>query len=252
MQLLHGWRWARAGFAELRQAPPFWLGMAIVYLLPAAIVSRIPFAGPLLVLLLSPMLLAGALLASMDEKREPASTQTEIERWLYQPGRALLSALTDEKRVYPTVLLGIVTVGFVVLMFIVEHLFGLGSIRSLFAATAHHAAPLWSIALGLLGAAILHVLLLMGLLYAAHRTVLDNRDPMTAITDSFAVCMRQPFAVLALAGPFALLYLIIIVAFGISGLLGYLLLFTAGLIALPAFVAATVCSYRELYPAAGR
>jgi hypothetical protein len=249
VQLANGWRWTLGGFAELRRDPPLWLGMAVLYLLPAVVVSRIPFAGPLVVLLLSPMLLAGALLACENPELAPMKEQTDIERWLRRPARALFSAIIDEKHVYPTVLLGIVTVGLVVLMFILEHLFGLGSVRNLLAATARHTAPLWSIAVGLLGAAILHVLLLMGLLYAAHRSMLHGRDPMTAIADSFAACMRQPFALLALAGPFALLYVLIIAAFGISALFGYLLLFTAGLIALPAFVAATVCSYRDVFPA---
>jgi hypothetical protein len=248
-QLIRGFRWSRCGLAELRRDAPLWIGMAILYLLPAVVLARVPFAGPLLVLLLSPILLAGALLSADNAKfTAPSAGETAVHRWITRPGRALVSAIVDEKRVYPSVLLGIVTLGLVVLMFIVEHLFGLGSLRILLTASARHAAPLWSIALGLIGAAILHVLLLMGLLYAVHRTMLGGRDPMTGIGDSFAACARQPFAFLALAGPFALLYVLIVAAFGFSGILGYLLLFSVGLIALPAFVAATVCSYREVFP----
>src|SRR5207249_4823744 len=143
-QLMHGWRWSRSGFTELRRNPPLWLGMAILYLVPAAVVARIPFAGPLIVLLVSPMLLAGALLASENiEEAAPSNAQTPTEQWLVRPGRALLGAIIDDKRVYPTVLLGIVTLGLVVLMFIVEHLFGLGSLRSVLTSSARHAAPLW-------------------------------------------------------------------------------------------------------------
>jgi hypothetical protein len=248
-QLARGFRWSREGLAELLRDAPLWIGMAILYLLPATILARVPFAGPLLVLLLSPMLLAGVVLSARDPKFTTLGVGgTTVDRWIIRPGRVLFSAFVDEKRIYPSVLLGIVTLGLVVLMFITEYLFGLGSLRSLLTASARHAAPLWSIALGLIGAAILHVLLVMGLLYTVHRTMLGGRDPMTGIGESFAACTRQPFAFLAFVGPFALLCTFIVVAFGFSGILGYLLLFSVGLIALPTFVAATICSYREIFP----
>lgn len=248
-QLLRGVRWGRCGWDEVRRDVPRWVGMSCLYLVPAALLARLPFAGPLLVLLLSPMMAAGVLLAAERGDTARAGKGSHYERWAAGPGRALLAALVDEKRVYPAVLLGIITLGLVVLMFIVEHLFGFGSAKGLLSASARNAAPLWSIVLGLAGAAILHVLLAMGLFFAVHRTMLAGRDPMTAMSDSFTACTQQPVALLALGGLFALPYLLIALAFSVSAILGYLLLFTLGVFALPAFIAASLCSYREVFPA---
>jgi hypothetical protein len=248
-QLAQGFRWGRCGWDEVRRDMPLWIGMSGLYLLPAVLIHRLPFAGTLLLLLLSPMLLAGVLLALDRSKASPAATTTSTDRWVARPGRALFTAFTDEKRVYSAILLGMLTLGLFVLVFIIEDLFGLGSFRALLSAPSHQVTPLWSIALGLLGATVLHTLLAMSLLYAAHRTILAERDPVAGIGDSFSACARYPYAFAVLVGLFLLPYLLIVTAFSVSPVLGYLLLFTLGLAALPAFVAATVCSYREVFAA---
>lgn len=244
-ELRRGWGWGRSGWEQVRGNLPLWIGMSCLYLVPAALLARLPFAGPLLVLLLSPMLLAGVLLAAERGGVRP-DKDTAYERWLARPRRALVAALVDEVHIYPAILLGIITLGLVVLLFIVEHLFGFGSFSGVFGPAARN-APWWAIALGLVGAVILHALLAMGLLYAVHRTVLAGRDPIAAVGDSLAACTRHPAAALALVALYAIPYLAIVLAFSLSALLGYLLLFTVGVFALPIFVAASLVSYRDLF-----
>lgn len=245
-QFSTGIRWARIGWEATRRDVPFWIGMSALYLIPAALLLRLPFAGPLLVVLLSPMLLAGALLAA--ERHRHTATGTPVDQWLKRPFEKLTAALTDPAHVYPAVLMGIVTLGLVVVVFIIEHLVGLTSLNSLRSAASLGAVPAASLLLGVLVAGLLQVLLLMALFYAVHRTTFAGRDPLTAMGESFHACWRHPWAITGLAGVYALPYLLIVAGFGISALLGYILLLTVGLACLPAFVLASYVSYRQIFP----
>ncbi len=241
-----GIRWARDGWDELRRNPSLWIGMSGLYLVPASLLIRLPFAGPLLVVLLTPMLLAGALLAAERPKR--AALPTPLDEWLKRPSEELTRALTDPAHVYPAVLMGIVTLGLVVVVFIVEHLVGIGSWGSLRSAATFGAAPAVSLLLGMLVAGLLQVLLLMALLYAVHRAMFGGRDPLTALGESFNACVRHGWAVTVLIGAYALPYIVIAAGFSVSAILGYLLLYTVGLVFLPAFVLASYGSYRQIFP----
>lgn len=245
-QFSTGLRWARTGWEEARRDLPLWLGMSALYLLPAALLLRLPFAGPLLIVLLSPMLLAGALLTA--ERHKNAAAGTPVEQWLKHPFARLTAALTDTAHVYPAVLMGIVTLGLVVVVFIVEHLVGLTSLSALRSAATLGAVPALSILVGVLVAALLQVLLLMALFYAVHRTTFAGRDPLNAMGDSFRACWRHPWAITGLTGVYALPYLVIVASFSISVFLGYVLLFTVGLVCLPALVLASYASYRHIFP----
>lgn len=240
-------RWVREGWETMRRAMPFWLGMAALYLIAAAVLSRLPFAGPLLVLMLSPMLFAGALLAADGEPRAMPETQSAYERWVRAPGFALFGALTDANRVYSTVLLGMIVLGLIVTTFIVEYLFGLGSLRTLLSRSLYRATSIWSILPGIAGAAILNILLAMSLLYAVHRTTLAGRDPFSAIAESFAACARHSVATATLGAIFLVPYLAVMLAFRLSTVLGYAALLAIGVIALPVFVIATLASHRDLF-----
>lgn len=245
-QFSTGIRWARSGWEESRRNVPLWIGMSALYLIPAALLLRLPFAGPLLVVLLSPMLLAGALLAAEHHKNRGGGKP--LEQWLKYPFEKLTSALTDGAQVYPAVLMGIVTLGLVVVVFIVEHLVGFTSLSGLRTAATLGAAPAASVLVGVLVIGLLQLSLLMALFYAVHRTTFAGRDPLTAMGESFRACWRHPWAIAGLAGVYALPYLLIVAGFRVSGFVGYLLLLTIGLACLPAFVLASYASYRQIFP----
>ncbi|MFL6624778.1 MAG: hypothetical protein ACJ8J7_12440 [Sulfurifustaceae bacterium] len=248
-QMLRAVRWVRQGWNGARRDLPFWLGMAALYLAGAALLARLPFAGPLLVLMLSPMLLAGALLAAEAETRAVSGPETAYQRWVHQPGAALFAALTDADRVYSTVLLGIIVLGLIVTTFIIEYLFGFGSLHTLFSRSLYRATSIWAILPGIAGAAILQILLAMALVYAVHRTVLAGRDPFAGIAESFTACARHPVALATFGVIFLVPYIAVMIAFRFSTALGYVLLLAIGSIALPVSVIATLASYREIFPA---
>jgi hypothetical protein len=102
--------------------------------------------------------------------------------------------------------------------------------------------------LGMLVVAILYLGLAMGLVYSVPRTVLGNRPPFEAIADSFIASRDNALPLLTLVAPFFIVYFIIIVAFANNHWLGYLMVFSTGVVALPIFVASVYCSYLALYP----
>lgn len=248
-QMLRAVRWVREGWDTTRREIPFWFGVSGLYLIGAAVLARLPFAGPLLVLMFSPMLLAGVLLAADAEPRTVSGAQTVYERWVRAPASALFAALTDADRVYSTVLLGIIVLGLIVTTFIIEYLFGLGSLHTLFSRSIYRATSIWSILPGIAGGAMLQILLAMSLVYAVHRTTLAGRDPFNGIAESFSACTRYPVALATLGGIFLLPYIAVMLAFRISTLFGYVLLLAIGLIVLPVLVVATLASHREIFPA---
>lgn len=246
-QLLIGLGWARMGFEQVRREPTRWLPMSTWYLVPAVVLGQIPFAGPLLVVLLSPLLWASALLALAEPSK--ADPGTPKERWMTQPLHELGRAFSDAAHVYPLVLLAIVTLGLLVTVFIVEHVFGIGSLSALRNASTVSVIPSISILAGLIVAGLLHVALFMALFYAVHRVLFAKRDPLNAMEDSFGACWRHGWAIAGLALAYLVPYVAVVTAFSLSRAFGYFLLLTIGLVALPAFVIASYRSYGEVFPA---
>ncbi len=149
---------------------------------------------------------------------------------------------------FGAILLGIVTLGLAMLVKIVGYLLIGGSMISGLAASQIGTARITTV-LGMALVAGLSVLLAMGLLYSVPLTVLGNRQPLAAISESFSACRDNAAALLALTVPFFLVYVVILVAYANAHWLGYLLLVSVGLLTLPLFMAAVYCSYLTLYPA---
>lgn len=238
-QLLQAWRWLRCGWQLLLQAPPLWLGMGALYLALGAVLEAIPFAGHLLFVLLSPMLLAGALYALPPSAAAPGAN----------PARQLLQAFASETRVYPAILMGIMVVGLVVLLEIAQYFIGAGSFTATLTATRHGVVQTASALARFVAGVMLLGLLAMALFYAVHRTVYGHREPLTAIADSFAAAKQHLGALATIAAVFLVPYIVVAGAFQIAPLLGYVALFSVGVIAVPALVLASYCSYRDVFGA---
>jgi hypothetical protein len=238
-----GRAWVQRGWAQYRRQPSFWAGAAFLYLFSIALIMRIPFAGFLVSVMLSPIVLAGVLLSLQRGLEIPA--QEDKQRWLVQPARLLTTAFRGESHVYAVVLLGIVTLGLMVLVKIGEYLIGVGSVATLIS-TGATVSWWWLVPGGLLVLA-LNLALWMGLLYAPHRTMLAGSDPMQAVHESFVACRRHALAHAVYLVLLALPYLLVAWAFGVSAVLGYLLWFSMGMVVLPVFVLASYESYRDNY-----
>ena len=250
-----GIAWIVQGWHRVQEQPPLWFGMAAIYLVFGFTLKLIPFMGDLLLVLITPMLLASvvAVLAQKKSAVHPNvigqgySMPALLQAWLAQPAQELVSIFTREDKVFGAVLLGIVSLGLAMLVKITGYLLIGGSMVSGLTAGQLNASQITTV-IGMLVVAILYMVLAMGLLYSVPRTVLGNRPPFEAIAESFSACRDNAVPLLTLAAPFFIVYLGIIAAFAKNHWLGYLLVFSAGGVALPIFVASVYCSYLALYP----
>ncbi len=254
-----GIAWIAQGWRRVQDRKPLWFGMAAVYLGFGFALKLIPFMGDLLLVLVSPMLLAGVV-DGMDpqnghERAEAngagSSLPPPLQAWLVQPAQELICIFSRETKIFGAVLLGIVTLGLAMLVKITGYLLIGGSMISGLTAGQLSATPVTTV-LGMGLVAVLYLLLAMGLVYSVPLTVLKNRPPFEAIAQSFMACRDHAVPLLGLTVPFLAVYLLILAAFAMNHWLGYLLTFSAGLVALPVFVASVYGSYQSLFPSASR
>jgi hypothetical protein len=252
-----GMAWIAQGHQAVQKHKSLWFGMTAVYFMLGFLLKLIPFMGDLLLILITPMLLAGVAWGRAqanhaglprDANRTPSSIPALLQAWVIQPAQELVRIFTDEDKIFGAVLLGIVTLGLVMLVKITGYLLIGGSMVSGLTAGQLN-APQMTTLLGMLVVAILYLILAMALFYSVPLTVLGKREPLVAIAESFSTCRKNPVALLTLCTPFIIIYLMLMAVFARYHWLGYLLVISAGFIALPVFVASAYCSYQSLHPA---
>ena len=251
-----GMTWIAQGLRLVQKQKSLWYGMTAIYFVLGFLLKLIPFMGDLLLILITPMLLAGVVWGRAQDNdvdrvrttsQAPISAAMLFQTWLLRPTQELARIFAHEVKVFGAVLLGIVTLGLVMLVKIAGYLLIGGSIVTGLSA-GQLSAPQITTLLGMLVVAVLFVVLAMGLFYSAPLTVLRNRPPLAAIAESFSVCRQYPVPWLTLVAPFYIVYLLIIAVFARYHWLGDLLIISAGFATLPVFVAAAYCSYLTLYP----
>jgi len=246
--------WVVLGVRTVLDRKPLWFGMSAAYLVLGFLLKLIPFMGDLLLILVTPMLLAGVVWGRAQENHpdqiEPEGAASVpatglFQSWVSGPAQELARIFTQEDKMFSAVLLGIITLGLAMLANITGYLLVGGSIISGLAAS-QLSAPQAGTLVGMLVVAVLYVLLAMALYYSVPLTVLGNRQPLAAISDSFSLCRKNAPAVLTLTTPFFVIYLVILAAFAEYHWLGYLLVITVGFVTLPVFIASTLGSYHGL------
>lgn len=246
------WGWIAGGQRLVSQDSSLWYGMAAVYFALAFLLKLIPLGGTLLLILITPMLLAGVLwgqerVRGAEPRPAPSNTSAAalFQAWVARPAQELLRIFSHEEKVYPAVLLGMVTLGLAIFVLIPRDWFVGGSMVSGLAASGSGVPYLMILKIAVVAA--LYVLLAMGLLFSVPLTVIGERLPLASIGESFAACRAHPTPLLGLVAPFFLVYFLILLAFARAAWLGYLLTFSVGLLTLPLFVAAVYCCYLELF-----
>jgi len=244
--------WIVLGSRMVLDRKPLWFGMTAVYIVFAFLLELVPFMGDLLLILITPMLLAGVVWSRAQENHstqtgEAGAGPTRFQAWITGPVQELLRIFTKEDKVFGAVLLGIITLGLTMLVKISGYLLIGGSMVSGLAAS-QLSAPQPGTLLGMLVVAVLYTILAMVLIYSVPLTVLGNRQPLAAISDSFTLCRKNALALLTLTAPFFIVYLVILAAFAEHRVLGYLLVLSAGFLMLPLFVASAFSSYLKLSP----
>ncbi|MGE5240854.1 MAG: hypothetical protein ACM3NI_04335 [Bacteroidota bacterium] len=250
--IAHAGSWIACGWRLIREHKAPWFRMTALYLVLAFLLKHIPFMGDLLLILITPMLLASVVWGRAhahraDELPAAGGAPSWSEAWLMRPARELSLIFSRPDKAFPGVLLGIITLVLAMLVKFAGDLLIGGSMVSGLTAARLDVLQITTV-LGMLVVASLYLILAMGLFYSVPLTVLANRQPLAAISESFALCRRHALALAALAAPFFVVYLLIVTGFTISHAWGYLLIATAGWLALPVFVASVYCSYLSLHP----
>lgn len=249
--------WIGYGLRAVQQHKPLWFGMTAIYFMLGFVLKLIRFMGDLLLVLISPMLLAGVVCARAQENQDeptaragsaPPSPPGLFQAWIAEPTQELLGIFTREDKVFGAVLLGIITLGLTMLVDMTGDLLIGGSMVSGLAAS-QMIAPQTVTVVGMLVVAVLYVILAMGLFYCVPLTMLGNRQPLAAIAESFSLCRGNAVALLTLTLPFLIIYLVILAAFAEQPWLGNLLVVTVGFVLLPVFIASALGSYLSLAPA---
>ena len=142
--------WIACGRHMVQQQPSLWYGMAAVYIVLGFLLTLIPFMGHLLLILITPMLLAGVIWGrAHPEQAEAAaappatSAQALFQAWIAQPAQELMRIFAQTDKIFAAVLLGIVTLGLVMAVKIVGYLFIGGSMISGLAADLAGMVVFW-------------------------------------------------------------------------------------------------------------
>lgn len=242
--LAHAW-------AQFRRQPLPWLAMATVYVALAGALQIIPFIGYLVMVLLTPLMLAGALLTAHEWETDMRADATTVvasewrERLMQRLSDAvakLFRVFTDSDRALAAMVVATFTLGAVVLLQIVAQLLRVGGAALPAMAAGSVSASVWLPALLSLIFVWLLKLLLILLATLAVALVVFRRDaPLHAMETAARICASQAASLALLA--LALLVPIVLVAY-ISVPVAYLV----ALVTLPLYVLALQFTFKTLHP----
>jgi uncharacterized membrane protein len=180
-----GWDWLARGFDLFKANAGLWIGMSVIYIVIMLLISILPVIS-LLATLLSPVFSGGFMIACRNADRTNNMALGDLFAGFQQKGS-------------PLIVLGLISMGFYVLLFGVMMIFG-GSALIMGGGLESGQDPV--AAMSGLGAAVLVGLVLMIPLIMAQwfspaLVALHNVAPWTAFKTSFNACMKNvmPFLV---------------------------------------------------------
>lgn len=242
--------WLRSGYQLMHAAPRMWFGMTLIYFLIAAGLRLIPFMGGLVLVLISPWLLAGALAGARDTGAAAAGPKGWIESLFATPLRRFALPVRDEHRLAALVIASVLVFGFALLIRIIEELFLKGgALATGLAATGLAPRMGAGFATAALVVAVAYLVFLMAVYYLVPLVVFRGRAPMEAMVESVRTCWRNAGAWMLLVGLFFVPYALIVFAYAWIPWTGVLLTLTLGFLLLPLFVATSFASFEALFGA---
>ena len=257
--LQHGWSWVLNGLDALKKDLGLWVGMGLIYMLIAVALTLIPFVGLLLMVLVSPMLLAGALqtagdlysgnLASPITSPGSGLTPPRIFANLQRATGRLFIIFSDEEKLLPLMVISTLTLGMVVVINILAVLLKIDG-SALTAMAAGSVGPrIWVPALiGWFLVRFLQLGLIMTVLYSVPLILFRHEMPLVSIEKSFAASKQNFAAVCAFGVPFLLVYMLInVMFFALSFPFDDLAVLLLGWITVPIFSASLFSSYQDLF-----
>ncbi len=224
-----GMTWLLDGFALFRQAPAMWVLAIILFIVLNVVISLVPVLGAIANSLISPILLAGFMVACRTLENDGDLTFSDLLSGFRQHAGRLAG-------VGALYLLGVilsVLVGFVLLAMF----FNVEALEQAFdAGTMQPEMIGLGMLLPILVILLLIMPLVMGYWFAPALVILHNMRPMEAMVRSFFACLRNilPFTVYG----FVLLGLIILAC--IPAFLGLLVVG-------PVAIASVYAGYRDIF-----
>jgi len=245
----HALAWMREGWDRLHREPARWLGMTLMFFAIGLILKNIPFLGNFVLVLISPIMLAGALMAarSSPAMTAPQDTKQWFQTFTLDGLRELFQVFRREDHAFAIVIVCIVTLGLVVLVNIPELLITGGSVVSGLSGISLVGPIRPGMVVGIVVVVALYLLLSMALIYVVPLTLFGNRQPVPAVAESFRACIANRSALAMFVAPFVAINFAIMLAFSLEIWVGYVLLLSLGVVALPIFVIGLNASYRGLF-----
>lgn len=265
-----GWEWVLQGYALFRKGPTLWFAMAFVYLAIAILLSQIPFIGWLILILLTPLFLVGALpvaetiagpglpadaLPPMPAARNFRERSTWRDWTFYlrdlltRAARRLLHGLSSEEKLMPLMVVSTLLLGGTVAISILAQLLKVGG-TAVQAVLSGSIAPMavFSVLIGLLIVLAFEALLLMAFTYVVPLILFRGEHPLPAIESSFSAALNN-------YGAFGVFVTVFAVAGEITRSVyrtlsfpfDYLAVLASGMVLLPILAAGLYVSYLDLY-----
>lgn len=240
--LAHAW-------AQFRRQPLPWLAMATVYVALAGTLQIVPFIGYLVIAVLTPLMLAGALLTAheweTDARRDTAVAGEWRERLMQRASDAvakLFRVFTDSERALATMVIATFTLGAVVLLQIVAQLLRVGGAALPAMAAGSVGASVWLPALlSLIVIWLLKLLLILLATLAVELAVVRRDAPLHAMETAARICASQ-------AANLALLALALLVPIVLAAYVSVPVAYLVALVTLPLYVLALHFTFKTLYP----
>ncbi len=195
--LSQAWAWIMGAYALTAADLVLWAGITAAYLAMAAAVSDLPLAGGVLLIFLTPIVVAGVL-------REAAHPRAAGGGYARRARQIFVGVLRDPDLALPVMSVATILLGAWVFLTVVAMVLGVdaASLESMFA----HRDLLARVFTGVLLAIFwgLEAALIMTALYVLAATVLGASRPLDALEQTFALWRRQPLTIAGLGAAFVL------------------------------------------------
>lgn len=241
--------WVAGGWELFSRDRGLWIGMALVYLAIALVFDQIEFIGYLLLVWITPVFAAGAIVVADGLERDPpparAFTGTTLrERLRAGFGRsvaALFQVFWQPEKTLGAMIIGTLALGGTVVIQILSQMLQVGGAAIPAMLSGGVGPGIWAPAiLSLLLVVILRLALILIALYAVHFVVLENQLSLPAIEHSGRALGRNPL-------PLAVFGVVFLVPMFLSASLGTLGAFAVHLLLLPLFLTSVYVSHKDLY-----
>ena len=248
-----GLSWIAGGWRLVRRDWVHWLGMSGIYMAIAIALQMVPFIGVLILILVSPALLAGVLRGVRNLEDQARGVRGGSARGagghLHRAIRQLFSGFSRENDLLPVMVISTLTLSAAVVIEILAQLLKVGG-PALPAMLAGSVGPaIWLPALvSLVIVLVLQIALVMAIFYAVPLVLFRKDYPLAAIEKSFRACLHNALPLVVFGLPFAFVSTIAdVLYFALHFPKDDLALFVLGLVTLPLFVGGLYCSYEDAF-----